>query len=125
MGSTSVNHGDDAIEGSERGVSLKQEMKEEAISARVRVAVGAVAFAWVAPLAYLAQRLYEVASGVAFTFEWRCLLATAMGGLFAFLAFHQSGRGVRLLGEGGASARLRVAAVLWAALVLFISWWWP
>ena len=99
--------------------------KEEAVGARVKVAAGAVGFAVVAPLAYLAHRLYEHVAGASITFEWRCLIATGIGALFGVLAYLQAGRGSWLQDDGGVAPRARVAAVIWTIVVLFISWRWP
>ncbi len=71
---------------------------------RLRVCVAAMAFASVAPVAYLVQRLLDRARGVAFdptsvvsephvAFYWRCAIAAWWGGLAALTAHAIAGRG--------------------------------
>ena len=109
----------------EAGYRLNRDEKEEAVDTKVKLAVGAVVFALVAPLTYLVHRLYEHAAEASITFEWRCLIATGIGALCGGLGYRLVGRAQWWQGDEELPTRVRVAAAFWTVLVIFISWWWP
>lgn len=100
---------------------------------RVALSLAAAVLGITAPVAYVAQRLYEIArSGPVdplsilrdshTAFYWRAAVATWWAGLFAVMAYG--------IARSDGARRFVTQALTWAAVPLvivlaFLSWWFP
>jgi predicted permease len=94
---------------------------------RARLAIAAAAFAIVAPLAYMAQRVFEVARGPAMdaalivrsthtAFYWRASIATWIGGIAVIAA-------LAIVRRTDVSARWLARSAIPIAIAIAVSAW--